>query len=131
MNNPALSTDLTHTPEQTRHTAADAIALVADKWVVEVLHALRAGQNRYGLMRRHIPDITRKMLTQTLRRLERNGIVERLDHEETPPRVEYFITPAGQALIQQLTQMCAWSKRYFAEVEQAREDYDRKHQGWV
>jgi len=108
------------------HSAADVVALVSDKWVIEVLHALRAGQNRYGMMRRAIPDITRKMLTQTLRKLERNGIIWRMEFDEMPPRVEYFITPAGEALIARLTAMCEWSKSYFDAVEHARAQYDAR-----
>ncbi len=117
--------------EHQGHSAADVVALVADKWVIEVLHALRAGQNRYGMMQRAIQEITNKMLTQTLRKLERNGIIERVDYDENPPRVEYFITPAGDALITRLTQMCEWSKAYFAEVEHAREQYDATKTSWV
>mgnify|MGYP005838253363 CR=1 FL=1 len=109
----------------------DAVALVADKWVIEVLHAVRGGSNRYGRMQRAIPGITRKMLTQTLRKLERNGILARTDYEENPPRVEYAITPAGEALIGRLTQMCEWSKAYFAQVEQARAAYDETSTGWI
>jgi DNA-binding HxlR family transcriptional regulator len=123
-------TDAAQTKHQ-EHSAADAVALVADKWVIEVLHALRDGQNRYGMMQRAIPKITKKMLTQTLRKLERNGIIERVDCDENPPRVEYFITPAGDALIVRLTQMCEWSKSYFAEVERAREQYDATNTSWV
>lgn len=116
---------------QSQTTAGDAVALVADKWVIEVLHALRAGENRYNAIQRYIPEITRKMLTQTLRKLERNGIIERIDYQENPPRVEYFITPAGDALIQRLSAMCEWTKTYFADVERARENYDANNQGWV
>ncbi len=111
--------------------AAQAIELVADKWVIEVLHALRSGQNRYGMLQRHIPEISKKMLTQTLRKLERSGIIERIDYQEVPLRVEYFTTPAGDALIQQLTQMCQWSKQYFEDVVEAREQYDTTNKGWV
>jgi DNA-binding HxlR family transcriptional regulator len=112
-------------------SAASAIAMLSDKWVIEVLHALRDGQNRYGAMQRAIPDITKKMLTQTLRRLERNGLINRTDYEEVPPRVEYSVTPAGDALILQLTQMCEWSKAYFEDVERARSTYDANNTSWV
>jgi DNA-binding HxlR family transcriptional regulator len=111
--------------------AADVVALVADKWVIEVLHALRGGDTRYGQMQRRIPTITKKMLTQTLRKLERNGIVTRQDFGEVPPRVEYTLTPAGHALIVRLTQMCEWSKAYFADVMQARAAYDAQQTGWI
>ncbi len=116
---------------QPRATAADAVALVADKWVIEVLHAVRAGHNRYGVMQRAIPTITKKMLTQTLRKLERSGILVRESYAENPPRVEYFITPAGVALIQHLTQICEWSKVYFNDVQRSRVEYDATKTGWV
>lgn len=112
-------------------SAADALALVSDKWVVEVLHALRDGHNRYGAMQRAIPDITKKMLTQTLRRLERNGLISRIDYGEVPPRVEYSFTPAGQAIMPQLTQMCRWSKAFRQDVERARTEYDATNTSWV
>jgi DNA-binding HxlR family transcriptional regulator len=114
-----------------RHSAAEVIALVADKWVVAVLHALRAGHNRFGLMQRAMPAITKKMLTQTLRKLERNGILRRVADRDQAPRVEYFLTPAGEALVARLTQMCEWSKDHFAEVERARAQYDATSTGWV
>jgi DNA-binding HxlR family transcriptional regulator len=107
------------------YSSADAIAIVADKWAIEMLHALRNGHNRHSMMLRAIPEITRKMLAQTLRRLQRNGIIERTDYGETPPRVEYSITPAGHALIARLMQMCEWSKAHFGEVEQARVHFDQ------
>lgn len=112
-------------------TAKDAVELISDKWSIEVLHGLRGGANRYGELQRAIPKITKKMLTQTLRKLERNGIVERIDYEENPPRVEYFITSIGDTLIQQLTMICKWSKQNFDEVQQARESYDENQDGWI
>jgi DNA-binding HxlR family transcriptional regulator len=120
--------DMTNTARPVQYSAADAVSLVANKWVIEVLHAVRGGQNRYGMLQRAIPEVTKKMLTQTLRMLERNGILQRVDYEENPPRVEYYITPAGNALIEQLTQMCKWSKQHFEDVEQARAQYDMELQ---
>lgn len=105
-------------------TAKDAIALISDKWSIEVLHGIGDGANRYGELKRHIPDITKKMLTQTLRKLERNGIIKRIEYDENPLRVEYFITPVGQTLVQQLTLICTWSRQNFEKVEEAREIYD-------
>ncbi|MEM6280713.1 MAG: helix-turn-helix domain-containing protein [Chloroflexota bacterium] len=109
----------------------DVIALVSDKWVGHVLRSLRLGNNRYGQLRRTIPGITRKMLTQTLRKLERNGIILRTDYDESPPRVEYSITPLGETLIAHLTTLCQWSKQFYADVEAAREDYDATNDGWI
>jgi DNA-binding HxlR family transcriptional regulator len=110
--------------EQGQYSVNNVLELVSDKWVVDVLHAIRDGDNRYGQMQRAIPDITKKMLTQTLRRMERNGILERVDYEENPPHVEYYITEVGESLITHLTRMCEWSKNYFASVEKARMTYD-------
>ena len=121
----------THEAVQAGHNAGEVVAIVSDKWVIEVLHALRDGHNRYGRMQRAIPEVTKKMLTQTLRKLERNGIIIRVDYQENPPRVEYSITPAGNELIHNLTLMCQWSKAYFEDVQQARETYDTSNTGWV
>ncbi|MEL6270754.1 MAG: helix-turn-helix domain-containing protein [Chloroflexota bacterium] len=109
----------------------DVIALVSDKWVGQVLRSLRLGNTRYGQLRRTIPGITRKMLTQTLRKLERNGFVLRTDFEESPPRVEYSITPLGESLIEHLTTLCQWSKQFYADVEAAQKDYDATNDGWI
>lgn len=112
--------------KELNYSAEETVGLISDKWSIEVLRALRSGQNRHGLLGRAIPEITKKMLTQTLRKLERNGIVERVDYQENPPRVEYHITAIGETLIERLTMMCEWSKTYLEEVEKAREDYDSK-----
>lgn len=116
---------------ESQHAAEDAVTIVSDKWAIEVIRAVRRGHNRYGLMQKAIPNITKKMLTQTLRKLERNGIIDRIDYDENPPRVEYSITPMGDALVERLTMMCEWSKAFLEDVEQAREAYDAKNTGWV
>lgn len=101
-----------------------ALDLVGDKWTLQVFKALRQGHRRYGALLRAIPDITRKMLTQTLRKMERDGLLERVDYGEMPLRVEYFISQAGEALLSRLCSLCEWTKAYFADVEAARQRYD-------
>ena len=70
-----------------------AVELIADKWTVVVLYALSEGPVRHGELIEMIGDISRKMLTQTLRRLESRGLVRRQAYAEVPPRVEYELTP--------------------------------------
>jgi DNA-binding HxlR family transcriptional regulator len=76
----------------------DILALIGGKWSMLLLCALRAGPTRTGELPRRIGGISRKMLTQTLRDLERHGIVNRRDFGEIPPRVEYSLTPLGRSL---------------------------------
>jgi DNA-binding HxlR family transcriptional regulator len=102
----------------------EVLALVADKWTVQILHAIIDGYNRFGELRRAIPSITRRMLTLRLRELERNGLLSRVDYGEVPPRVVYSLTPLGQSLVVELKSLCQWSKRHLSEVEKARGAYD-------
>ncbi len=98
--------------------------LVADKWIVAALYVLSHGTKRYGELQREIGDISQRMLTRTLRDLERNGLIERQAYPVIPPRVEYSLTPLGQTLSQVLKSLCEWSKVNFQDVEAARNQYD-------
>lgn len=100
------------------------LALVADKWTVQILHAVIEGYNRFGELRRAIPTISRRMLTLRLRELERNGLLERIDFEKVPPHVEYKLTSLGDTLTDHLRALCLWSKHHFEDVENARAAYD-------
>ena len=96
--------------------------LLADKWTVLVVASLAAGTKRSGELMRKIEGISPKMLTQTLRRLERDGLVSRTVYPVVPPRVEYVLTPLGATLIQPLTALCAWAYDHLDEVETARRE---------
>lgn len=98
--------------------------LIADKWVVVVLYVLSHGTKRYGELQREIGDISQRMLTRTLRDLERNGLVDRKVYPVIPPMVEYSLTPLGTSLNQVLKSLCEWSTENFQQVELARENYD-------
>jgi DNA-binding HxlR family transcriptional regulator len=98
--------------------------LVADKWTIRIIHAVRDGHRRFGQMRRFIPAITRRMLTLRLREMERNGLLTRTDYGENPPRVEYAFTSIGTSLVIHLTALCQWSEANLDHIEQARRDYD-------
>ena len=100
--------------------------LIADKWVVATMYVLSSGTRRYGELQREIGDISQRMLTKTLRDLERNGLVKRKVYPVVPPKVEYSITPLGKTLNQILSSLCDWSRDNFNRVEIARDIYDSK-----
>lgn len=84
--------------------------LIADKWTPVVLYCLSAGEvRRFNEMQRQIPDISKKMLIQTLRHLERDGLVERTVFAEVPPKTEYRLTDAGRRLREPIVQLCSWA----------------------
>lgn len=100
-----------------------ALALIADKWAVLVITTLAEGSIRYNALRRSLEGISQKMLTQTLRDLECNGLVSRTVYPDTPPRVEYGLTPLGRTLVEALTVLRDWAEEHYHEVEAARAGY--------
>ena len=94
--------------------------LIADKWTTLVIYLLAGGTKRYGELQREIGGISQKMLTQTLRKLEEDGLVTRTVYPEVPPRTEYALTPLGRTLREPLSALCAWAHAHFHEVERAR-----------
>lgn len=96
------------------------LELIADKWTVLVVHALGEGTRRYSELQKMVEGITHKMLTQTLRRLEADGLLERKVYPVIPPHVEYTLTPLGESLLVPLSALCAWAENHYHEVEQAR-----------
>lgn len=104
----------------TQSGAWQALELVADKWALVVLSVLACGKQRHGQLQRAIKGISAKMLTQTLRRLERDGLVARKVYPVVPPKVEYALTPLGQTVIEPLDAMCHWANTHWHEVLVAR-----------
>lgn len=98
---------------------------IADKWTVLVLGLLENEAKRFSTLQREIGGISQKMLTQTLRGLERDGLVARTVYPEVPPRVEYTITPLGSTLVGLLAALRVWSETHMDEVLQAQRDYDQ------
>jgi DNA-binding HxlR family transcriptional regulator len=84
------------------------LALIGGKWSLLILCALRAGPARTSALKRRLAGVSAKMLTQTLRELERHGIVQREDFAEVPPRVEYRLSPLGRSLAALVAQMEQW-----------------------
>ncbi|MDB5308632.1 MAG: ytcD 1 [Gemmataceae bacterium] len=85
------------------------LTLVGDKWTPIVLYILGQGTKRYGELQRHLPDVSKKMLTQTLRALEGDGLLTRTVYAEVPPRVEYDLTPLGRSFLEPVTALCEWA----------------------
>jgi DNA-binding HxlR family transcriptional regulator len=82
------------------------------------------GAKRFGQLRHSTADISEKMLTQTLRSLERDGLIARRVHPGVAPPVEYRLTTLGRSLQDPLAMVCSWAQRHIAEMERARLDYD-------
>jgi DNA-binding HxlR family transcriptional regulator len=101
------------------------LELIADQWTMLVIVALRGETQRFSQLHAHIQGISKKMLTQTLRGLERNGLVKRVVYPVIPPMVEYSLTPLGRTLIEPIWALREWSEQYIEEVEQKRADYDQ------
>lgn len=94
--------------------------IIADKWSAIVIYALARGHCRYRELQREIGGVSQKVLTATLRELERDGIVKRRVYAEVPPRVEYSLTPLGETLTEPLAAICTWAEDHLAEVDAAR-----------
>ena len=99
--------------------------LIADKWTALLIYLLSRGKQRYGELHRQVGGISQKMLTQTLRKLERDGLVSRHVYPEVPPRTEYELTRLGHTLIEPMGALCDWAGMHLAELEQARKRYDQ------
>jgi DNA-binding HxlR family transcriptional regulator len=90
---------------------------IADKWTALIIQVLAQGTKRYAALQREIGGISQKMLTQTLRSLERDGLVQRTVHPVVPPKVEYALTRLGRTLIEPLQGLCRWSEKHLSELQ--------------
>jgi len=99
---------------------------IGDKWAIYVVDRLGAGPRRFSELHRGIDGITARMLTVTLRGLERDGIVTRTPHAALPPRVDYQLTPLGQTLLATIGQLVAWADTHLVEIQAAQADYDAR-----
>ncbi|UCM89397.1 winged helix-turn-helix transcriptional regulator [Streptomyces marincola] len=115
----------TGSPEDADLRRADSLAReifsdIANKWALLIITALDERTLRFGELRAEVDGISHKMLTQNLRMLERNGLVERTVHPTVPPRVEYTLTGPGRALRSTVDGMCDWTRTHLARIEEAR-----------
>lgn len=101
----------------------DVLDRLGDRWTVLVLKELEDGTLRFGEIRRRIEDISQRMLSQTLRRLEQDGLVARAVHPTIPPRVDYTLTPLGHSLLEPIHRMVRWAVDNHAAIRAARAAY--------
>ena len=102
-----------------------AVGVLAAKWSVVVLTRLDAGSSRFNELLRQIDGVSRRMLSATLRQLERDGLVERHVYARVPARVGYELSPAAVELLDALAPLAGWGVQHRADVFAAREEYDR------
>ena len=113
-----------------RHTDSTCIvvreilARVGDKWSVLVISLLGERGHRFGELRRAIEGISQRMLTLTLRQLERDGLVSRTVHATVPPRVDYALTPLGESVLEPIMALTRWAAEHGTDIASARLQYD-------
>ena len=100
--------------------------LIADKWTVLIINTLSKSTMRHNELARALGDISQKVLTQGLRKLERSGIITRKAFPVVPPKVEYTLSPLGKSLIGALGTLSAWAETHYKDVVIAREVFDGK-----
>lgn len=123
---PKRPAEVEYTP--TNCHARDVLARVGDTWSMYVIQVLdEAHTLRFSELRREVDGISQRMLTVTLRGLERDGLVKRTVYPEIPPRVEYALTPLGSTLRQLIGGLVAWAGDHLTEVDTARAAYDKQH----
>jgi DNA-binding HxlR family transcriptional regulator len=111
--------------EDTVEALQAAVGVLAAKWSVVVLSRLAAGSQRFNELLRQIDGVSRRMLSATLRQLERDGLVERHVYARVPARVGYELSPAGRQLLDALTPLAGWGIEHRAQVFAARAKFDR------
>jgi DNA-binding HxlR family transcriptional regulator len=108
-------------------TSRLVLKMIADQWTALVIYALEDETKRFSQLLEQIDGISKKMLTQTLRSLERNGLVQRVVYPTVPPVVEYSLTPLGKTLIEPMHVLREWANEHMQEVEFARTRYDQEN----
>ena len=106
-------------------TSRQVLNLIADQWTALVIYALESGTKRFSQLFTHIDGISKKMLSQTLHDMERNGLVQRMVYPVVPPRVEYSLTTLGQTLIEPIIALRSWAEEHLDEVKEARVKHDQ------
>lgn len=111
--------------EDTRTLVRDVFAMTGDKWSMAVIRALGEGPVRFTGLMTAVDGISHRMLTRTLRSLERAGLVSRTAYAESPPRVEYALTPLGETLSEPVRAFVQWTVDHRDEIEASRARFDR------
>jgi len=114
----------------TRCRVREILERVGDKWSLFVISCLGDGPKRFTALKRSVDGISQRMLTVTLRGLERDGIVSRTMYPVMPPRVDYELTPLGQTLLDAVGALMTWADAHLDEVDAARAAYDARTPDW-
>ena len=112
-----------HLPEDCR-TVSEVLARVGDKWTILVVVVLGEGPKRFNEIRRSLGSISQRMLTLTLRGLERDGLATRTVYPTVPPRVEYGLTGLGRSLLEPVSGLGAWARQNRMAIQEARQRFD-------
>jgi DNA-binding HxlR family transcriptional regulator len=96
---------------------------VGGKWTAKIIACLRDGPRRFSELQAPLRGITPKVLTESLRTMERDGLVTRTAHAEIPPRVEYELTPLGRTLLEPIAACCIWTEQHLPELLDARSSF--------
>jgi len=101
----------------------DVLDRIGDQWSLLVIDALDGGTRRFGELTRSVDDISRQMLSKTLKRLEQDGLVKRTVYAEIPPRVDYDLTPLGRSFLEPMRSLVAWADHNHGAIVAARAGY--------
>jgi DNA-binding HxlR family transcriptional regulator len=115
--------------EEATRCAREVLDRIGDKWSLEVIHCLRDGSTRFMELKRAVAGISQRMLTVTLRGLERDGLVRRTVHAAVPPRVDYELTALGETLLEKVCGLVAWTDEHLDDIGRARREYDARRGG--
>ncbi|MCB1334361.1 MAG: helix-turn-helix transcriptional regulator [Roseivivax sp.] len=107
----------------------DVLDRVGEKWTLLILIALTGGPQRFSALQRAVGDISKRMLTQTLRQLERDGLVTRTVYPTKPPAVEYALSPLGLSGLPPIAGLIAWAESRHGAIRAARADFDAREAG--
>ncbi|MDP4507796.1 winged helix-turn-helix transcriptional regulator [Nonomuraea turcica] len=102
---------------------------IGDKWTAKIIRCLESGPRRFTELQTPLRGITPKVLTESLRAMERDGLLTRTPYDEIPPRVEYALTDLGRSLLEPMNAGCEWSRRHLAELMRARESWESARLG--
>ena len=119
-----MSRGYTHVPEECG-AISEILSRIGDKWTVLVVSMLGNGPMRFNELRREIGGVSQRMLTLTLRGLERDGLVTRTVYPTVPPRVDYELTGLGKTLLEPIVGVAAWARANRARIAEARVVYDK------
>jgi DNA-binding HxlR family transcriptional regulator len=107
----------------------EILTRVGDKWSVLVTVVLGDETKRFTELKRAIEGISQRMLTLTLRSLERDGLIKRTLYPTIPPKVEYALTPLGRTLLEPVSELAQWAQKHRADIQRARDSYERVAKG--